>query len=174
VVLNENALPPNDYRLLAISNAWLDISARCFHLLGFGLWVGSSAATLLFGPVVAARFLSILLVALLLQILSGVATMDRWTPFDVPSYFWNFEHLSHIRFGRTYARFMAAKHVLVLAAIILMAIWTVRYRSGLRRKNGTADVAVRFLAGATLCIGLVIGYIMMIILLLHEGVDHAL
>jgi hypothetical protein len=142
--------------------------------LGFGLWVGSSAAGLLFSPVDAARFLSISWVALLLQMLSGIANMKRWTPFDVPPYFWNLDHLSHIRFGRSYALFMAAKLVLVLVAIILMVIWTVRYRSRLRRQNGTLEVAVRSLAGATLCLGLVIGYILIIILLLHEGVDHAL
>ena len=69
---------------------------------------------------------------------------------------------------------MGVKHVLVLLAIILMVIWTVRYRRGLRRKIGTGDIAVRSLAGTTTCIGLVIGYLMMIIRLLYEAVDHAL
>jgi len=67
-----------------------------------------------------------------------------------------------------------AKHALVLVAIILMVIWTVRYGSRLRRQKGTVELGVRSLAGPTLGLGLVIGYIMMIILLLHEGVDHAL
>lgn len=174
VVPNENAPPPNDFRLLASSTAWLDISARFFHLLGFGLWLGGSAAALVFGPVSTGRFLSISWAAIFLQILSGIANMKRWTPFDVPPYFWNLDHLSYIPFGRSYALFMAAKHVLVLVTIILMTIWTVRYRSGLHRKNGTREVAVHSLAGATFCIALVIGYIMMITLLLHEGVDHAL
>jgi hypothetical protein len=169
VVLDENTPPPNDFRLLTTSAAWIDISVRWIHLLGFGLWVGSSAATLLFSPVDAARYLSVSWAALLLQILSGIANMKRWTPFDVPPYFWNLDHLSHIRFGRSYALFMAGKHVFVLMAIILMVIWTVRYRSSSRR-----NLSVHSLAGVTLCIGLVIGYIMMIILLLHEGVDHAL
>jgi len=174
VVLNENTAPPNDFRLLTTSAAWIDISVRWTHLLGFGLWVGSSAATLLFGPVVAARFLSVAWAAVFLQVVSGIANMKRWTPFDVPPYFWNLDHLSHIRFGRSYALFMAAKHALVIVGIVLMTIWTVRYWSRSRRQNGTVEVALRSLAGVTLCIGLVIGYIMMIILLLHEGVDHAL
>ena len=131
-------------------------------------------AALVFDPVSTARYLSISWAAIFLQILSGIANMKRWTPFDVPPYIWSLHHLSRIRFGRSYALFIATKHILILVAIILMIIWTVRYRSGLRRKNGTGDAAVRFLAGATLCIGLVIGYIMVIILLLHEGVDHAL
>jgi hypothetical protein len=33
-VLNENAAPPNDFRLLAVSTAWSDITARWLHLLG--------------------------------------------------------------------------------------------------------------------------------------------
>jgi hypothetical protein len=136
--------------------------------------LGASAAALVFGPVSTARFLSISWAAIFLQTLSGIANMKRWTPFDVPPYFWNLDHLSHIRFGRSYALFMAAKHVLVLVAIILMVIWTVRYRSRLRHQNGTVEVAARSVAGATFCIGLVIGYIMMIILFLHEGIDHAL
>jgi len=174
VIVNENTRPPNDFRLLAISAAWTDISVRWIHLLGFALFVGSSAASLLFGPVAAARFLSISWAAIFLQILSGIANMKRWTPFDVPPYFWNLDHLSNVRFGRSYALFMAAKHALVLVGIVLMTIWTVRYWRRSRGQNATVEVAFRSLAGVTLCTGLVIGYIMMIILLLHEGVDHAL
>lgn len=169
VGLNENTPPPNDFRLLTTSAAWIDISVRWIHLLGFGLWVGSSAATLLFSPISSSRFLSISWAAFFLQFVSGISNMKRWTPFDVPPYFWNLNHLSDIRFGRSYALFMAAKHALVLVGIVLMTIWTIRYRSSSRR-----NLAVHSLAGVTLCLGLVIGYIMMIILLLHEGVDHAL
>jgi hypothetical protein len=100
--------------------------------------------------------------------------MRRWTPFDVPPYFWNLDHLSPIRFGRSYALFMAAKHGLILGAVILMVIWTIRYRIRSRLENAPGDEALRRLAGAVFCIGLLIGYIMMIILLLHEGVDHPL
>ena len=173
-ITNEHTPPPNDFRLLTTSAAWIDISVRWIHLLGFGLWVGSSAAALVFGPVGAARFLSVSWAALLLQMLSGIANMRRWTPFDVPPYFWNLDHLSHIRFGRSYALFMVAKHALVIVGIALMTIWTVRCWRRSHGQNGTVEVAVRSLAGVTLCIGLVIGYIMMIILLLHEGIDHAL
>ena len=97
--------------------------------------------------------------------------MNRWTPFDVPPYKWNLDHLSHIRFGRSYTLFMAAKHILVLAILTLMIVWTFRYFR-LRRKN--RSVELRSLAGANFFLGFVIGYIMIIILLLHEGVDHAL
>ena len=99
--------------------------------------------------------------------------MDRWTPFYLPPYFWNLDNLSRIRFGRSYTLFMAAKHILVFTAMILMIVWTFRYFR-LRHNNRSVELAIRSLAGATFFIGLVIGYIMMIILLLHEGVDHAL
>lgn len=69
---------------------------------------------------------------------------------------------------------MAAKHAIVVLAILLMTLCTVRYWSRPRRSDGPVDVALRSLPGITLSIGLVIGYIMIIILLLHEGVDHAL
>ncbi|MBI4525931.1 MAG: hypothetical protein HY695_19210 [Deltaproteobacteria bacterium] len=170
--LNQKPSSPDGFWLLTTSAAWVDISVRWVHLLGFALWVGASAAALLFGPVPIARFLSISWAAISLQLLSGIAGMVRWAPFDVPPYFWNLDHLSRIRFGRSYALFMTAKHGLVLVAIALMTIWTVRY--GKNRRRNTPETPVQSLAGASLCIGLVIGYIMMIILFLHEGVDHAL
>jgi hypothetical protein len=173
-VLNENAAPPNDFRLLAVSTAWIDITARWLHLLGFALWLGVSAAAVVFGPVTGGRFLAVSWAAIVLQLVSGMANMDRWTPFEVPPYLWNLDHLSQVRFGRSYALFMAGKHALVLLGLVLMTVWTVRYWSRLRRQDGTVAVTLRPLAGVTLCIGLVIGYIMIIILLLHEGVDHAL
>lgn len=173
VVTNENTPPPNDFRLLASRTAWIDITARWLHLLGFGLWLGGSAAALVFGPVSTARFLSISWAAIFLQILSGIANMKRWTPFDVPPYFWNLDHLSRIRFGRRYALFMAGKHVLVLAGVFLMTIWTFRHMA-VGGRNGSGAVTVRAMAGPIFCIGLVIAYVTMIILLLHEGIDHAL
>ena len=129
---------------------------------------------MVFGPVTGGRFLAVSWAAIVLQLVSGMANMDRWTPFEVPPYLWNLDHLSQVRFGRSYALFMAGKHALVLLGLVLMTVWTVRYWSRLRRQDGTVAVTLRPLAGVTLCIGLVIGYIMIIILLLHEGDDHAL
>ena len=173
VAPNENTAPPNDFRLLASGSAWLDISARFFHLLGFGLLLGGSAAVLVFGPVPTARFLSISWAAIFLQILSGIANMKRWTPFDVPPYFWNLNYLAHIRFGRSYTLFMAAKHVLVSLIAVLLIAWTFRYFRP-RRNDEPVELPIRFLTEATFALSLVIGFIMIIILFLHEGVDHAL
>src|SRR3989338_422421 len=52
----------------------------------------------------------------------------------------------------------------------LLIVWTVRYL----RNKGAKLISVRPLAAVSLFLGLSIGYIMMIVLLLHEGVDHAL
>lgn len=173
VVLNENTPSPNDFRLLASSSAWIDISARWLHLLGFGLWVGGSAAALVFGPVSAARYLWISWSALGLQILSGMANMESWTPFYLFPYIWNLHALSQLRFGRSYTLFMTAKHILVLVIVVLMIIWTFRHLR-LCRKNRPVELPIRSLAGTSFFLGLVIGYIMIIILFLHEAVDHAL
>jgi hypothetical protein len=172
-LFNQNMSPPNDFRLLMTSVAWIDIATRWAHLLGFGLWFGASAAALVLTPVSAARFLSVSWIALLLQISSGVMSMDHWTPFYRAPYFWNLDSLSHIRFGRSYTLFMTAKHILVSAIAVLMIIWSIRYLR-LLRKNKPLELSVRSLAGVNFFIGLIIGYIMIILLFLHEGVDHAL
>ncbi|MBI2087750.1 MAG: hypothetical protein HYT78_03290 [Deltaproteobacteria bacterium] len=161
---------PNDFSLLATGAAWLDIAARWFHLMGFGLWLGGSAAALTFGRASPGRFLLVTWSALALQVASGVANMVRWTPFYVPPYVWNLSELSSIRFGRSYTLFMAAKHLLVVTAVLLLIVWNMRYL----RNRGPNNLSVRPLATMSFLIALAIGYIMMIVLLLHEGVDHVL
>lgn len=99
--------------------------------------------------------------------------MVRWTPFYVPPYVWNLTELSYIRFGRTYTLLLALKHILVLAAIALAGHFTVRYLK-LRKNAGRDELDLRPFAFANCVLGLAVGYVMMIVLLLHEGVDHAL
>jgi hypothetical protein len=172
-IMDPNIPPPNDFRLLATSAAWIDIAVRWLHLVGFGLWLGSSAVALAFGSVPLARFLLVEWTALILQVISGIASMVRWTPFYLAPYLWNLHDLFHIRFGKSYALFMSAKHVLVLIAVSLTMLVTVRSIK-LRENNEAARSATKFLAATGLLLGLTIAYIMMIVLLLHEGVDHAL
>jgi hypothetical protein len=170
---NQDFPPPNDFRLLTSGAAWIDITVRWVHLMGFGLWLGGSAATLLFGPALPARFLLVTWTALVLQLVSGIASMVRWTPFYVAPYVWNLYELSPLRFGKSYTLFIAAKHILIVAALSLVTVMTFRYLK--LHKNGEPSGAeIRLLAGASLLLGLVIAYIMMVVLLLHEGVDHAL
>lgn len=169
-IVSQDAPPPNDFWLLATRAAWIDIGLRSVHLLGFGLWLGGTAWVLAFGGVSTGRYLLFSWASLIIQILSGIASMSRWTPFYLGPYAWNLSHLSEVRFGRSYTLFMAAKHLVVIATLTLLTVWTIRYL----RTEGTKHLSVRALAAVSLLLGLAVGYIMIIILLLHEGVDHAL
>ena len=162
--------PPNDFSHLASGDAWIDIGLRWLHLLGFGLWLGGGAWALCFSGVSAARYLLLSWALVALQIVSGVASMARWTPFYVPPYIWNISELSAIRFARSYTLFMAAKHLLIAFALVFLTVWTVRYW----KAGEMTQLTIRPLAAVNVLLALAVGYIMMIVLLLHEGVDHAL
>lgn len=161
---------PNDYAMLATRDAWIDIGLRWLHLLGFGLWLGGSAWVLVFGGVSTGRYLVFLWALLIIQVLSGIATMNRWTPFYLAPYVWNLSQLSEVRFGRSYTLFMAAKHLMVVGGLAFLIFWTIRCLWN----KGIKHLSLQPLAGVSLLLGLTIGYIMMIVLLLHEGVDHSL
>lgn len=173
MVVGQDGPPPNDFRLLATRDAWIDIGLRWVHLLGFGLWSGSSAWVLSFGGVSAGRFLLFSWILLVIQILSGMVSMGRWTPFYLPPYVWNLHDLSQIRFGNSYTLFMATKHILVGAVISLVMMVTLRYLRS-HRKAGANSINIQPVVVLILFLGFAIGYIMVIVLLLHEGVDHAL
>lgn len=172
-VVGPEVPPPNDFRLLLTREAWIDIGLRFVHLLGFGLWLGGSAWVLVFGGVSARRFLPFSWFLLIVQILSGIASMGRWTPFYLPPYAWNLNDLSQVRFGRSYTLFMATKHILVIAAIGLMMMATIRYRR-VRSDIATGQFNLQPFLVVSVLLGLAIGYIMIIVLFIHEGVDHAL
>lgn len=167
---SEHDTVPNDFGMLATRDAWIDIGLRWLHLMGFGLWLGGSTWVFCLGDVLASRYLPFSWLLIAIQMVSGAASMGRWTPFYVPPYSWNLSELSSIRFGRSYTLFMAAKHLLVIAALSFLFVWTIRYF----RNKGAEPVSIQPLATASLLVGLAIGYMMMIVLLLHEGVDHAL
>ncbi|MEK7342049.1 MAG: hypothetical protein AABZ69_07510, partial [Candidatus Binatota bacterium] len=135
--------------------------------------LGGIGVALVFGRVSPRRFLMYSWIVLITQGLSGIASMDRWTPFYLPPYVWNLSNLSQVRFGRSYTLFMAIKHVLVVAVISLMVFATIRYRR-VSSTGETDQFSLRPFVVLNLLLGLAIGYIVIIILLLHEGVDHAL
>jgi len=170
---DSHASPPNDFRLLTSPQAWWDMGIRWLHLMGFGLWVGGLIAALCFGAVAPRRFLAYTWAALGVQIFSGVASMSRWTPFYFPPYVWNLGVLSDLRFGRSYTLFLAIKHALVLTALILTMATTLRYWNVLGRGKLT-EFSLKSFVVASLLLGLTIAYIMTIVLLIHEGVDHVL
>ncbi|MGH7410131.1 MAG: hypothetical protein ACREJ6_03585 [Candidatus Methylomirabilis sp.] len=165
--------PPNDFRLLGSSQVWVDVGVRWLHLLGFGLWVGGLVAALCFGGVAPGRFLVYTWAALGVQIASGVASMARWTPFYLAPYIWNLDPLSNLRFGRSYTLFLAIKHALVLAALILTGITTLQHWKA-RRTGKPKAFSPRVFLVTSLILSLTIAYIMIVVLLIHEGVDHVL
>ena len=169
-MVSQDAPPPNDFWLLATRDAWTNIGLRWLHLLGFGLWLGGSVWVLAFGDVSTGRYLVFLWALLIIQILSGIASMGRWTPFYLAPYVWNLSPLSEIRLGKSYTLFMAGKHLVVVATLTLLTVCTIPHL----RTEGTTRLSVRGLAAVSLLLGLTIGYIMIIVLLIHEGVDHAL
>ena len=174
VVLDSEMPPPNDFRLLVSPAAWTDITLRWIHLLGFGLWLGGTIVTGIFGGVSLKRFLLFSWILLVIQILSGIGNMGRWTPFYIPPYIWNLAALSHVRFGWTYTLFLTVKHVLIIPIVGLMLVMTYRYVKGSRSKEAQDIVSFRPYVLTVAALGLAIAYIMMMVLLIHEGVDHAL
>ena len=163
---------PNDFQLLGTKDAWIDIGNRWVHLLGFGLWLGGVAMAAVFGNVSPKRFLQYSWVVITIQILSGIGNMERWTPFYISPYVWNLTALAHIRFGASYTVFMAVKHILVLFVLALIASQTYRFLKLGRNMESSVSFRPYFVIQTVL--GLAIAYIMIIVLLLHEGVDHAL
>jgi hypothetical protein len=167
-VVRPDSPPPNDFNLLATKDAWIDIVLRWIHLFSFGLLLGGMGIGAFFREVSTKRFLWYAWILLTIQILSGIGNMARWAPFEPAPYIWNLHALSHIRFGRVYTSLMAVKHGLVLSTIGLFVTATVLYR-----RHGL-DFSVRGYALAGAVAALVISYVAIMILLVHEGVDHAL
>jgi hypothetical protein len=162
------------WRLLMQPRVLLDAASRFAHLLGFSLWLGGLAVTTVHPTVPPRAWLAYSWLGLGVQLLSGVVQMTVATPFTVPPYLWNLEPLHHVRFGWTYTVLMTIKHGLVLGIVGITGLLTLRYRAAVRRSDGATDVPHRGLCAATLALGLAIAWIMLMLLLVHEGVDHAL
>lgn len=162
-----------DLRLFRHPAVLFNISVRWLHLLGFGLWLGGSVWTLVFGVTEPRRFLFSLWGLLALQLFTGLYHMAFSTPFADPPYFFRIAELSHFRFGRTYTLLMGVKHALVGSVWLITAIMTVRSFKGVRRKAEWGRLEKRLL-GLNVLLGLAIAYLIIMILLVHEGVDHVL
>lgn len=164
---------PNDLALLGNAATWMDIGVRWAHLLGFGLLLGGSVLALGFGEIPLRRFLVFMWPVLGVQAVSGVLSMARWTPFSVPPYLWNLDALSHVRFGRTYTLLLAGKHVMALSLAALAAGASVFWWRLPPERRVSAPVP-RFFLWGFLLLALAAAYVMVMVLLIHEGVDHAL
>lgn len=163
----------DDLRLFGHPAVLLNTGIRWLHLLGFGLWLGGSAWALLFSPVEPRRFLRFTWLALVIQLLTGLYHMAFSTPFADSPYFFRLAELSHFRFGRTYTILMAVKHVLVGSVWLVTAVMTVRNFKGVSGKAKWGRLE-KGLLSINVLLGLAIAYLIIMILLVHEGVDHAL
>jgi len=152
----------------------VDAVSRLAHLLGFGLWLGGIALAAAHPAISLKTVLRYTWVWLGIQLLSGIVQMAVATPFAMPPYLWNLGTLHHVRFGWTYTVLMAIKHGLVLGVVGVTGLLTLRYRVAVRRSEVAKDVPHRWLCAANLALGLAIAWIMLMLLLVHEGVDHAL
>lgn len=160
------------FRLFAISRVTTDALARFGHLIGFALWLGASAATLLAPAEDAARALPLLWIAVAMLAATGIYQLASWTPFSVVPYPWRIAEMQQFRFGFTYTAVLGVKLGLALLALTGTVVMTLAAR---RRAAGrAASTWIRASAWANVLIGLALAYAAMTLLLVHEGVDHAL
>jgi hypothetical protein len=120
------------------------------------------------------RFLAYSWLWLGVQLLSGVVQMAVATPFALSPYLWNLEALHHIRLGWTYTVLMSIKHGLVLGIVGVTGLVTLRYRAAIRLGEVAKDATTRWFHATNLALGPVLAWVMIMLLLVHEGVDHAL
>jgi hypothetical protein len=175
--------PYHSHALQSLSSGWhlirqprvlVDAVSRFAHLLSFGLWLGAMAVATVYPPVSLWTLLWYSWLWLGIQFLSGVVQMAVATPFALPPYLWNLEALHHIRFGWTYTVLMSIKHGLVLGVVGVTGLLTLRYRATVRQGDMVKQAKNRWFHAANLALGLAIAWVMIMLLLVHEGVDHAL
>jgi hypothetical protein len=175
--------PYRSHALQSLSAGWhlirqprvlVDAVSRFAHLLGFGLWLGAIAVATVYPTVPLRRLLAYSWMWLGIQLLSGIVLMAVARPFALPPYLWNLEALHHIRFGWTYTVLMSIKHGLVLGVVGVTGLLTLRYRATVRQGDMVKQVTDRRFHAANLALGLAIAWVMIMLLLVHEGVDHAL
>lgn len=156
------------FRLFATPQAAGDALTRFGHLVGFAAWLGGNAASLLASPSDRNRVVPQLWLALAIQAVTGAYQFMSWTPFAVAPYPWRLSAMVDFRFGHTYTLLMALKLSLVALLILGTAGLTAAARRPLLRRTSWA------LAALNVAAGFVLAYVTVALLLVHEGVDHAL
>ncbi len=98
--------------------------------------------------------------------------MHFWTPFALIPYPWRLSSMAKFRFGYTYTLLLALKLGLAGMAALGTAGLAMAAREGPggRRRSGW----IRALGWLNLAVGLGLAYVAVALLLVHEGVDHAL
>lgn len=159
------------FQLFLIPRVAGDASARFGHLIGFALWLGATAAMLLTAPDDARRVLPLLWLGMGVQVVTGVYQMLTWTPFALVPYPSRLSLMEHFRFGYTYTLLLTAK--LGLAGLALLG--TVGLTLALRGATGSHSTGWgRRFGWLNFALGLVLAYVAVALLLVHEGIDHVL
>ena len=158
------------FRIFSIPRALGDAAVRFGHLIGFALWLGGVAASLVVRVCETRRVLPLLWMGLGIQAVTGAYQIVSWTPFTVVPYPWRLSAMADFRFGYTYALLLAVK----LGLALLAAAGTAALAIVSNRGMGHRRLPVRALGWVNLAIGLLLAYIAVAVLLVHEGVDHAL
>ena len=163
--------PAAGFRLLALPRVAGDATARFGHLIGFALWLGGTAAMLATATDDARRVLPFLWLGMALQGVSGAYQMLTWTPFALVPYPSRLSLMEQFRFGYTYTLLLTAK--LGLAGLALLG--TVGLTLASRGATGSHSTGWgRRFGWLNLALGLVLAYVAVALLLVHEGIDHAL
>ena len=159
-------------RLFMIPRVAGDAWARFGHLVGFALWLGGTAALLLAGAHDARRVLPLLWLGMGVQVLTGAYQMLTWTPFSLVPFPSRLSLMEHFRFGYTYTLLLTAKLALAGLGLAGTAGLALAARREALGERGSAWV--RGFAWLNLAVGLALAYVAVALLLVHEGVDHAL
>jgi hypothetical protein len=160
------------FALLAVPRVAGDALARFTHLLGFALWLGSSTVGSFASHADSRRLVPLVWLALALLVLSGGYQMASWTPFALTPFPWRLSSMADFRFGYTYTLVLAIK--LGLAGLVLLGALAITVAARKALPGPAAGRALRILHLFNLLVGLALAYMAVTLLLVHEGVDHAL
>lgn len=160
------------FRLFTIPQVAADAVTRFGHLGGFALWLGGTAAMLLAPVETWRRAMPLLWLGLVVQALTGIYQIRFWTPFAVVPYPWRLASMAQFRFGFTYTLVLTIK--LALAALTVLGTVSLSLVASRVAWRSRGVVWVRALSWANFVVGLVLAYVAVALLLVHEGVDHAL
>lgn len=163
--------PAVGWRLFLIPGATVAAASRFGHLVGFALWLGGLAGALMV-PAQAQRALPLLWLGLALQAVTGASQIATWVPFATTPYPWRLSEMAHFRFGWTYTALFTTKLALAATATLCTVVLSVVVvRSAPGKQAGRRP---RWVVALNLIIGLALAYVAVAMLLVHEGVDHAL
>jgi len=158
------------FRIFGIPRGIGDVAARFGHLIGFALWLGGVAASLAVPARDAGRVTPLLWAGLAVQAVTGAYQIVSWTPFTVVPYPWRLATMADFRFGYSYTLLLAVKLGLAVLALSGTAALAIVVNRGV----GQRLLVLRLLEWTNLAVGLVLAYVVVALLLVHEGVDHAL